>query len=651
MEKTRSVIEELLEGNEGAPNRILDSIPGALFVVDAGCKLIEMNRSAFEITGTSDSELSHVLFTDLLTEDDTSKVENAFEELEIKESICVSARLKGANGYPVYCTFTAKRVADLKGKMRGSVWTALPSVKTGSEKETVENDDRTPAALTEEMLNGFCLWETVLDEEEKLVDFRFLDINEKFSYLTGAKRSCIGKTVKEVSPWLKQYLIGAFKAIEKNGHSRHSVHYFKKVDRYFEMNAFCPKKHQMGLYISDITESRKAEEEKKNLQSQLIQSQKLEAIGRLAGGIAHDFNNLLTAILGYTDLALIQLENRNHLKENLNQIRFATQRAAKLVHQLLIFSREEPMEFKPHNLTDIIENLLKMLKRIIGEDIRIVLDLDRELLASRMDQGQIEQVIMNLAINARDAMSEGGTLTIRTSNVIIDSEYLKTYSYARTGRFVQLTMEDTGIGMDKLTIQKVFEPFFTTKQTGEGTGLGLSVVYGIIKEHQGWINVSSKPGKGSKFTIYLPVCSERPSSDKQPDRACASLQGEGEKILLVEDDGTIRKFMEVQLRKNGYTVVTAENGARSMEIMKTERESIDLLFTDVILPDIRGVELVDKMLSYNPNLRVLLTSGYLDKKSEWPYIHRRNFKFIEKPYTLLQLLKSLKKALTTTGMI
>ena len=640
MEKTRNVIEELLKGNEGALHTIIHCLPVALFVVDSECKVLEMNKSAFGMIGLCDSKLSHIPFTDLFTKDDAEKVEHACEELEIKSSICVSARIKGAYGYPVHCTFIAKKVADSKGKMRGSVWTAFPSE---------ENGDRTSDAFTEEMLNGFCLCETVLDKEEKIVDFRFLNINERFLDLTclkGDERSCIGKTAKEALPWLKRYLIGAFKAIGKNGHSFHSIHYFKTVDRYFEMKAFCPKEHQMGVYISDITESRKAEQEKKNLQSQLIQSQKLEAIGRLAGGIAHDFNNLLTAILGYTDLALIQLENRNHLKEHLNQIRFATQRAAKLVHQLLIFSREEPMEFKPHNLTDIIENLLKMLKRIIGEDIRIVLDLDRGLLASRMDQGQIEQVIMNLAINARDAMSEGGTLTIKTSNVIIDSEYLKTYSYARTGRFVQLIMEDTGIGMDKLTIQRVFEPFFTTKQSGEGTGLGLSVVYGIIKEHQGWINVSSKPGKGSKFTIYLPASSERPLSDKQPDRGSTKLQGEGEKILLVEDDGTIRKFMEVQLKKNGYSVVTAENGARSMEIIENEGESIDLLFTDVVLPDTRGVELVDRMLSINPNLRVLFTSGYLDKKSEWPYIRRRNFKFIEKPYTLLQLLKSLKEALS-----
>ncbi len=649
MEKTRSVIEELLEENDGALKKFFDIMPGALFILDTEFRVIELNISAENITGTSAAELSHLMFTELFFDDDVTRVEDAIDELSDKDSVHVSARVKGANQKPVQCLFTAKKVKDTKGHMSGSVWTAFPPMETVSETKTVKNCDSIRTVFTEKMLNGFCLCEAIMDTEENLTDFRFIDFNEKFSRLTGAKRSDIGKTVKKILPWLKRYFIGTFKAIEKTGHSRHTMHYFKKVDRYFVMNAFSPQKSQMAVYIADITESRKAEEEKKNLQSQLIQSQKLEAIGRLAGGIAHDFNNLLTAILGYTDLALIQLENRHQIKENLNQIRFATQRAAKLVHQLLIFSREEPMEFKAHNLTDIIETLLKMLKRIIGEDIRIVLDLEGELLTSRMDQGQIEQVIMNLAINARDAMSEGGTLTIRTNNVIIDSEYIKTYSYARTGRFVQLTMEDTGKGMDKFTIQKVFEPFFTTKKTGEGTGLGLSVVYGIIKEHQGWINVVSKPGKGAKFMIYLPACSERPASDKHPDRSCENLQGQGKKILLVEDDGTIRKFMEVQLKKNGYNVITAENGAQSMEIIKKEGKSIDLLFTDVVLPDIRGVDLVDRILSQNPNLRVLFTSGYLDKKSEWPYIRRRNYKFIEKPYTLRELLKSLKETLPATS--
>jgi CheY-like chemotaxis protein len=264
-----------------------------------------------------------------------------------------------------------------------------------------------------------------------------------------------------------------------------------------------------------------------------------------------------------------------------------------------------------------------------------------------MDLGQMEQVVMNLAVNARDAMPNGGNLIIRTENAVIDKNFVRTYSYARTGKFVCLGVDDTGIGMDNNTIQQIFEPFFTTKKTGEGTGLGLSVVYGIIKEHQGWINVSSEPGKGSKFEIYLPASFDKSIPEKKSPIHSYRLQGNGERILFVEDDKTIRDFMRKELRKNGYRVYTAENGKSTIDIFKRENCKIDLLFTDVVLPDRRGIELVDTLLSYNPELKVLFTSGYLDKKSEWPYIKERNFPFIEKPYTLNDLLRAIQESITT----
>jgi len=405
------------------------------------------------------------------------------------------------------------------------------------------------------------------------------------------------------------------------------------------------KKDYHQLLNEMLNKNKKAEEEKKQLYSQLIQAQKIEAIGRLAGGIAHDFNNLLTAILGYSDLAMIQTDNEDPLKKSINQIRFAAQRAAKLVHQLLIFSREEPMEFKPHNLSDIIENLLKMLKRIIGEDIAINFELDPEIWITKVDQGQIEQVIMNLAVNARDAMLNGGKLTIKTRNVHIDQEYAKSYSYARPGKFVCLSIEDKGIGMNGETIRYIFEPFFTTKKKGEGTGLGLSVVYGIVKEHKGWVNVNSEPGVGSTFNIYLPACFTVAVSEKKESIPFQNLQGHGERILFVEDDKEIREFMKIQLREKGYIVFTAENVKNTIDIFKQEKDNIDLLFTDVVLPDKRGIELVDILLSHNSNLKILLTSGYLDKKSEWPLIKERNFRFIKKPYTLVDLLHAIKESL------
>ena len=408
------------------------------------------------------------------------------------------------------------------------------------------------------------------------------------------------------------------------------------------------KKEYQQLYNEMLNKNKKAEEEKRQLQSQLIQAQKIEAIGRLAGGIAHDFNNILTAILGYADLAMIQTDNKSTLKESINQIQSAAQRAAKLVQQLLIFSREEPMKFKQHNLTDIIENLLKMLNRIIGEDISMNFELDPEIWVTKVDQGQIEQVIMNLAINARDAMLKGGKLTIKTMNVHIDQKYAKSYSYARQGKYVCLSVEDTGIGMDREIIQHIFEPFFTTKKKGEGTGLGLSVVYGIVKEHQGWINVNSKPGVGSKFNIYLPACFTKVISEKRDSISLQNLQGHGERILFVEDDKAIREFMKTQLMEKGYIVFIAENVKDTIDIFKREKDNIDLLFTDVVLPDKRGIELVDILLSRNPNLKILLTSGYLDKISKWTSIKKKKFRFIAKPYTLVDLLHAIKDSINHT---
>jgi len=360
--------------------------------------------------------------------------------------------------------------------------------------------------LYNEMLNGFMFCEILVNNNGVPENSRFLDINPAFERLTGVKKdNIIGKNVGEVLPWLKNYVISTYKNVIKNGKSEYAIEFFDEIDKFCEINAYSPVMGQLIMLFTDITKYRRAEKEKKDLQSQLIQSQKLEGIGRLAGGIAHDFNNLLTAILGYTDLALLQIENHNQLKDSLQQIRFATQRAAKLVHQLLIFSRKEPMEFKPHNLSDIIENLSNMLKRIIGEDIAISLELDPDLWIAKIDRTQIEQVIMNLAVNARDAMSKGGKLVIKTENIRIKKNYIKSFRYARPGKFVCLTIEDTGIGMSKQTLQNIFEPFYTTKKSGEGTGLGLSVVYGIIKKHQGWITVSSEIGKGSIFKIYLPA--------------------------------------------------------------------------------------------------------------------------------------------------
>lgn len=390
-------------------------------------------------------------------------------------------------------------------------------------------------------------------------------------------------------------------------------------------------------------EQKRWEEEKEKLQAQLLQAQKMEAIGTLAGGVAHDFNNLLTTIQGYTEIAMLDADQTEPLHKNLEQIHYAAERAAGLTRQLLLFSRKQPMELVAIQVNRTIEGLLKMLKRLIGEDIAIKTELEPDLWAVRADIGNIEQVFMNLAVNARDAMPEGGTLTIKTHKVTLDDEYCKMIPDARPGKFVCLSVADTGTGMDKAVLQRIFEPFFSTKEFGKGTGLGLAVVYGIVKQHEGWINVYSEPGQGSIFKVYLPACSVHLEDEPEEKVLLQKLQGNGERILLVEDEEAVREFTSKVLRDNGYTVFEAADVKEALEIFEKENREFHLVFSDMVLPDKSGLQLVDQLLSVRPELLVLLSSGYSDDKSQWPIIREKGFRFLQKPYSIPELLKVVRE--------
>ncbi|MBI2878062.1 MAG: response regulator [Candidatus Tectomicrobia bacterium] len=397
--------------------------------------------------------------------------------------------------------------------------------------------------------------------------------------------------------------------------------------------------------LGSLIQRKRAEEEKERIQSQLFQSQRMESIGRLAGGVAHDFNNLLTIIQGQADRAMRTLGEDEPLYENLEEIRRASIRAADLTRRLLLFSRKQPMEFASLDLGRMVEVWLKMLQRLLGEDIAIQPNLASDLWTVQADAGSIEQVILNLVLNARDAMPEGGTLTIRTGNVTLDEEQCHRIPEAWPGRFVCLSVVDTGVGMDPELIPQIFEPFFTTKEAGKGTGLGLSVAYGIVKRHEGWIHVSSEPGQGSTFTIYLPAFAGKPEEKAQETVSFQELRGEGERVLLVEDEEEVRGFVARVLRENGYVVWEAASGGEALDRFERERGAFDLLFSDVILPDRSGLQLVDQLRFRNPELRVLLGSGYLDQKSQEPTIHARGFRFIQKPYALPELLRVVREVI------
>jgi len=391
--------------------------------------------------------------------------------------------------------------------------------------------------------------------------------------------------------------------------------------------------------LEDITE-------RKQLQAQLLQSQKMEAVGRLASGVAHDFSNWLTAIQGYTGMAMEQVDEADPLYKDLQQIQISAARAGDLTRKLLLFSRRQVIAFKSFNLNGTVEGLLKMLHRLIGEDITIEVTLEPDLWPTRGDEANMEQIIMNLAINARDAMPEGGTLTIRTENVTLDQTYCRMIPDARPGKYVRLSVEDTGIGMDEEVKQHLFEPFFTAKEPGEGTGLGLSIVYGIVKQHEGWINVYSEPGRGSVFRIYLPASPTEDITEIKEDVSWGWLQGSGERILLVEDDKLVRETVRRALERNGYVVLAAATVAEVLDVFGKEEGKFDLFFGDVVLPDGSGLRLASELLYHNPELRVLLSSGYTDEKSRRTVIQDRRFHFLQKPYGLFDLLRTIREIIS-----
>lgn len=411
--------------------------------------------------------------------------------------------------------------------------------------------------------------------------------------------------------------------------------------------AIDPNHLELGVIwlLEDVSARKQAGIEREKMRAQLLQAQKMEAIGTLAAGVAHDFNNVLTAIQGYLDLAMLKIDQQIPAYQDLERVKTASRKAADLVRQLLLFSRKQPMQLMPVDLKATIAGLLKMLNRFIGEDITIETEIAEDLKAVKGDAGNIEQVLMNIAVNARDAMPNGGILRIKAKNTVIDQEFAKNFPEAMAGAFVSIIISDTGEGISHNARDHIFEPFFTTKETGKGTGLGLSVVYGIIKEHKGWIIVDSEPDQGTTFTIFLPVSQGTVPTICETAVSYKSLQGKGEKILLIEDEEQVRKLSMTALRGNGYKVIAAASVQEARELFDQENGVFDLIFSDIVLPDGNGLELVDQLHLQQKGLRTLLASGYTGHKSRWTEISARKIPFLQKPFTICDLLKAVQDAL------
>jgi two-component system cell cycle sensor histidine kinase/response regulator CckA len=428
----------------------------------------------------------------------------------------------------------------------------------------------------------------------------------------------------------------------KEGHIIFETEHITKSGKHFPVEIssniieFKGEKYVLAV-VRDISE-------RKMLQGQLQQAQKMEAIGQLAGGVAHDFNNLLTIINGYCELLMFR-DLPGNTQGLIKEIQAAGLRAGRLTSQLLAFSRKQIIQPKVVNLNKLITDQMKMLGRLLGEDIEISIVLDPNLGNTKADPGQLEQIIMNIAINARDAMPFGGKLTIETHNKTFDRKFISTHLGAKLGKFVALYISDNGVGMDKGTMDRIFEPFFTTKGRDKGTGLGLATVYGIVKQNNGFIYVYSEPQKGSTFKVYLPLVEKSVKEQGDVVNERESLKG-NDTILLAEDDAGVRKVTYRTLESYGYKVLIASNGEEAERIFNSNKNSIALLLTDVIMPLMSGRELADKLLNEKPSLKVLYFSGYTDDSIVQHGVLDKGMEFLQKPYTNIELAKKVKSILS-----
>lgn len=632
----RAKIEDTLRESEERYRILFDQSPVGVYIFDRELKIIQCNKRMVDILQSS---LDKILGLDMKTLNDRSFVPAMEEAIEGKSSYHEGLYNATTSCAKLWLSTHFSPLYDVGGRVIGG----MGVVEDVTDRKQAEMTLKKLSSAVEQTADS-----VFITDKDGVIEYVNLAAEELTGY---TKKEVIGKTPRILKSGKldKKFYQNMWKIILSGNVFRGEFINMKKNGELYQqeetITPIVDSQRNITHFVStgkDITEQRKLEE-------QLLHSQKMEAIGRLAGGIAHDFNNILTIIISFSDLLLLHPDVDDKERRYIKEIQDAGERAAALTNQLLAFSRKQVLQPKVLDLNSVIADVEKLIRRLIGEDIELVTTLESERACVEADPGQIEQVIMNLVINARDAMHKGGRLTLKTRNVYLDDEiFAQHHKDTRPGEYVEMAISDTGHGMDEKTISHIFEPFFTTKVLGKGTGLGLSTVYGIVKQSKGEITVNSEIGLGTTFRIYLPVVGAEPEEVK--NRAfppTEELPGGTETILIAEDEPIVRSIVCEELREKGYNVIEASDCDEAILICEKHSGPIHLLLTDIVMPKMSGPELAERLKSLRSEMKVIYMSGYTDNTVQLHEILEAGAPFLQKPFTSDVLLFKVREVLDT----
>ena len=606
---------------------LLDNIIDFVWLKDVDGVYLSCNPRVIQFFGAKESEIVGRTDYDFVPRE----LADFFRQMD-KEAIDADIPQKNkewitmaSDGSRILLETVIKPIKDKNGKIIGILGigrdiTALYNAETTSH-DAKENFQ----AIFENMALGCCIDEIIYDETGCAIDYRVLDVNPAYEKLIGISRTqAAGSLASALYGYGTAPNIDIYGKIDETGEPVTFKAFFPPTEKHLLITASRVTKGRFCTLFSDITEQIK-------LEGQLQQAQKMESVGRLAGGVAHDFNNMLGVILGHAELATNKIDPDDKLYSHLEVIIDASQRSSEIIKQLLAFARKQTINPKIININYNVKKMLKMLQRLIGENIVLLYEPRKELHSVKIDPSQLDQILANLCVNAKDAISGTGRITIKTDNVVLDETFCSNNLGSVPGKYVLLEVCDDGCGIDSETISKIFEPFYTTKEAGKGTGLGLSTVYGIVKQNNGFIYVQSKIGQGTAFNIYFPQNIGK-TTKSESTKTNKIRYSSGETVLLVEDERINLEMYRAILEELGYNVLTARKPTDALKIANSHRGDIDLLITDVIMPEMNGNELCAQLNNIFPNIKTLFMSGYTDNIIAHQGVLEEGVNFIQKPF-------------------